>query len=49
MTLLSDLPQLKVLLVGDGALLEDCRRFVDDANLSETVLFAKEQDNLNRI
>lgn len=49
MTLLSDLPQLKVLLVGDGALLEDCRRFVDNANLSETVLFAKEQDNLNRI
>lgn len=49
LTLLKDIPQIKVVFAGDGELLKECRRFADKHKLSERTSFLGEIPNLNRL
>lgn len=49
LTLLEDIPQIKVVFAGDGGLLDECRRFADKHKLSERTSFLGEISNLNRL
>lgn len=49
LTLLEDIPQIKVVFAGDGELLKECRCFADKHNLSNKTAFIGEISNLNRL
>lgn len=47
LTLLEDIPQIKVVFAGDGELFDECRRFAYKHNISNKTAFLGEIPNLN--